>query len=110
MREAVLYNIFLDLQKVYYVIDRDRCLKIIAEYGVGPRALRILRTYWGRLTMVSRDGVYYASPFKGYCGVTQGYPLHPKIFNVVVDAITRHWVTVVADTEGLRMLIQDLAA
>ena len=35
----------------------------------------------------------------GYRGVTQGGPLPPKIFNVVVDAIIRYWVVVVALTE-----------
>ena len=29
--------------------------------------------------------------------MTQGYPLSPTIFNVVVDAVGRHWVTVVVE-------------
>ena len=33
-------------------------------------------------------------------GVTQGDPLSPTIFNVVVDAVVRHWVTLsVEDAE-----------
>ena len=32
--------------------------------------------------------------------MTQGDPLSPTIFNLVVDALVRHWVTgVIADTE-----------
>ena len=46
MREAVLFDVFLDLQKAYDTMDWDRCLEIIAAYGVGPRALRLLQTYW----------------------------------------------------------------
>ena len=35
--------------------------------------------------------------------VTQGGPLSPMIFNVVVDAVIQHWVTVVVDPqEGAR--------
>ena len=53
-------------------------------------------------------------PFKGYKGVTQGNPLPPTIFNVAVDAIIRHWMTVVTPTEagmgGLGLTIIDLAA
>ena len=32
---------------------------------------------------------------KGRKGVTQGNPLSPTIFNVVVDAVVHHWVTIV---------------
>ena len=44
--------------------------------------------------MVDRAGGYYWEAFKGARGVTQGKPLSPTIFNVVVDAVLRHWVTV----------------
>ena len=37
--------------------------------------------------------------FKGYSGVTQGNPLSPTAFNVVVDAVIHYWVAVVAPTE-----------
>ena len=49
MREEVLYVIFLDLQKAYDALDKERCLEILEGYSVGPRACRILQTYWGRL-------------------------------------------------------------
>ena len=42
MREAVLHKIFLDLQKAYDALNRDRCLKIPTGYGLGHRSLRIL--------------------------------------------------------------------
>ena len=77
MREVVLYKVFLDLQKAYDALDWDRCLKIFAAYGVGPRELRILKTYWYRLTMVARSRGYYVPPFKGYFLVTQGDPCPP---------------------------------
>ena len=38
-------------------------------------------------------GGYYGEAFKGVRGVTQGDPLSPTIFNVVVDVVVRHWVT-----------------
>ena len=66
MREAFLYDIFLDYQKAYAALDWDRCMEIFALYGVGPRTLRILWTYWGCLT---------------------GRPLFPMIFKVVVDTV-----------------------
>ena len=53
--------------------------------------------------MVARAGGYYRTGFKGGRGVTQGDPLSPTIFNVVVDAVVRHWVTLAvteAETRG----------
>ena len=42
--------------------------------------------------MVAHAGGYYGTAFRGERGVTQGDPLSPTIFNVVVDAVVRHWV------------------
>ena len=46
--------------------------------------------------------------------MTQGKPLPPKIFNVVVDAVVSHWMMVVTPTDvetgGLGLMIIDLAA
>ena len=79
--------IFLDLTKVCNALDRSRILEILEGYGVGPRARRLLRTYWGKSTMAAQAGGYYGTGFKGARGVTQGDPLSPTIFNVVVDAV-----------------------
>ena len=50
--------------------------------------------------MVVRAGGYYGEAFKGDRGVTQGDLLSPKIFNVVVDAVVRHWMEgLVTETE-----------
>ena len=45
MRETVLFEVLLYLKKAYNALDRDRCLEIIATYGVGPRTLQILWAY-----------------------------------------------------------------
>ena len=100
IREAVLYDIFLGLQKAYATLDRNRCHKIIAMYGVGPRVLSLLWMYWGWLTMVDRAGGYYGTLFKGYRGVTQGDPLFPTILNVFMESVICHWVMVVVATEA----------
>ena len=34
IREEVLYEIFLDLQNNYDTLDKDRCIEILAAYGV----------------------------------------------------------------------------
>ena len=44
---------------------------------------------------LGRMGGYYREAFQGFKGVTQGDPLSPTIFNMVVDAVVRHWVSLV---------------
>ena len=51
--------------------------------------------------MVARAGGYYGMAFKGERGVTQGYPLSPTLFNVVVDTFVHHWVKgVIVDADA----------
>ncbi len=37
-------------------------------------------------------GGNYGTPFKVYQGVTQGGPLSPKLFNILVHAVVREWI------------------
>ena len=54
----------------------------------------------GATTYGSAGGGYYVEPFCGEIGVTQGYPMPPTIFNVVVDTVVHHWESLVAETVG----------
>ena len=92
--------IFLDLHKSCYAFDRDRLLDILDRYRVGPWACCILREYWERLWMVARVGGYYGAAFKEFRVVTQGDPLSPTIFNVVVYTLVRHWSSLVEEISG----------
>ena len=78
MRETVLRAIFLDMRRAYYALDRERCIYILEGYGVGPRTICILRTYWDRLQMAENVGGRYGSDFQIHSGVTQGDPCHPQ--------------------------------
>ena len=56
--------------------------------------MRLLHQYWDHLGMVARANRYCVSPFKGYSGVTKGKPIMPKLFDVVVGAVVRHYMTI----------------
>ena len=69
--------------------ERDGCCR---HTGESPR-------WW------HGQGGYYGNGFKGARGVTQGDPMSPIIFNVAVDVVVRHWVTLAveeAETRGER--------
>ena len=42
----------------------------------------------------------YGAAFKGFRGLTQGDLLYPTIFNVVVDAVVCHWISLAEAGEG----------
>ena len=65
---------------------------------MGPQACRMLWTYWGWPRMAAMAGGYYGSDFQGFRGMNQGDLLSSTIFNVMVDAVTRHWFEVMAES------------
>ena len=65
-------------------MDRGWCFRI--------QALRLIRTIWDEAILVCRASGYHGSPFSAERGVTQGGPLSPTIFKIMVDAIVREWV------------------
>jgi hypothetical protein len=56
---------------------------------MGPNLIRILRNFWENLQVVPRQSGFYGHPIPSRRGVTQGDPLSPTIFNIVIDAIVR---------------------
>ena len=78
MREAVLFEVFLDLQKAYDALDWYICLEIISAYRVGHRTLRLFRIYWDRLIMLARAGGYFGLPLKWYHGLKNETPCPPR--------------------------------
>ena len=75
---------------------------------------RILRNYWVHLLVLARVGCYCGTLFQGYQGFTQCYPQSPTIFNIVVNTVTCHWVSIVGKEElgpeGFGWAVQWLAA
>ena len=68
----VLHAIFLDLRKSYNNLDKEPCIDILSGYGMGPRTIHILQTYWDRIHMTEKAGGHYRPAFQIHCGVTQG--------------------------------------
>ena len=86
-----LFMVFIDLKKAYDTLDRKEAMRILEGYGVGPNLRRIILHIWNEDTMVPRQSGYFGRPFKAKRGVKQGDIISPLIFNIMVDAVVRHW-------------------
>lgn len=95
-RQCPFYEIFIDLRKAYDTLDRERALAILEGYGVGPRAIRLLRQFWDQQQVVARQSDYHGDPFGATRGVTQGDIISPMIFNIIADAVIRYWLSIVS--------------
>ena len=42
LEQTPFFGIFVDLRKAYDAMDRDRCLKILRDVGVGEKTLRLI--------------------------------------------------------------------
>ena len=76
-------------------------MEILRDCGVGEKALRLIARFWRDAELVCRASGYYGRPFRARRGVTQGGPLSPTIFNLMVDAIVREWVRVLQEVHGM---------
>ena len=56
VRREILYEVFIDLRKSYYALDRELCMEIFVVYEVGPQTERLLLHYCEHLTMMDRVG------------------------------------------------------
>ena len=70
-----LYQIFLNFSKAYPLLHRKRILKILADYGVGPNTIRLLRNFWDKETIIAYQAGFFGEPFTLERGVTQGDPI-----------------------------------
>eukprot|EP00956_Cyclotella_meneghiniana_P003690 scaffold4479_cov46-Cyclotella_meneghiniana.AAC.3 len=100
LRQTLLYEVFIDLRKAYDAMDRRRTLMILEAYGAGPNMLHLIERFWDLAMLVCKAHGRYGEPFKSFRGVTQGGPLSPKIFNILVDAIVREWLRQILGDEA----------
>lgn len=91
VEQCPFYGIFLDLKKAYDAMDRDRCLNILRNVGVGENTVRLISRFWWDGLLACSAAGFYGALFRARRGVTQGGPLLPTIFNLMVDAVICEW-------------------
>jgi len=96
-----LFQIFLDLKKAYDSVDRDRTLNLLTQYGMGPKLINLLRNFWSRQNVVIRQSGFHGTPIQPERGQTQGGVFAGTLFNILLDAVIRHWLTLVVNDNGI---------
>ena len=109
IEQQPLFGVFLDLRKAFDAMDRDRCLDILKNYGVGPKILRLIKNFWHKAKLVCRASGRYGRSFRQSRGVTQGGPLSPRLFNIVVDAVVREWLRQALGEEAAKNGVAEMA-
>ena len=89
VEQCPLCGLFLDLRKTYDAIDRGRCLRILEDFGAGPKAQRPIKPFWDKGVLVCKAAGCFELFFKAGRGITQGGPVSPTIYNLMVDAVIR---------------------
>ena len=110
--QVALFQVFLDLRKAYDTLDRPRALEVMAAYGMGPQMLRLIDGYWRRQKIVTRESGYYGTPFTATRSSVQGGLFSPNLFNMQIDNVIRHWLTLVIEdptvgSDGLGLTVAE---
>jgi Reverse transcriptase (RNA-dependent DNA polymerase) len=61
--QQALFMVFIDLRKAYDSLDRTRALHTFEGYGMGPNMLRLIRNFWDRQQVVTRQQGYHGPAF-----------------------------------------------
>jgi hypothetical protein len=91
VEQEPLYQIYLDLRKAYDHLDQEGSLAIMTRCGVGPKLLRLQKTFWDKAQMVCRAGGSFGKHFGASLGIMRGSPLSSLMFNICVDAVIQEW-------------------
>jgi Reverse transcriptase (RNA-dependent DNA polymerase) len=101
------YQAFIDISKAYDSVCRQKLLYILRQYGAGPNVLNILSNFWQQLWVAPKQAGFYGPSIKSDRGVTQGDPLSPILFNLIIDAIIRETKRVTTHLDGFIIFYAD---
>ena len=84
-----LFHVSIDVWKAYDSIERKIFIEVLTGYGLSPKIRRLQQRYWSDQAVVPKLGWYYRQPFNTGIVVTQGGPVSPSVFNILVNVVIR---------------------
>ena len=84
-----LFACFVDLEKAYDLVSRDKLWKILQEYGVYGQLLRAIKSFYCRPEVCVQVDGKQSKPFHVGVGLRQGCVLSPLLFIVCTNWIDK---------------------
>ena len=85
-----LFACFVDLEKAYDRVPRDKLWKVLQEYGVDGQLLRAIKSFYCRPEVCVRVNGKQSKPFHVGVGLRQGCVLSPLLFIVYMNWIDKY--------------------
>ena len=87
-----IFMAFVDLEKAYDRVPRDKLWECLVEYGLSGELLRAIQSlYWKSSSCVRINGLK-SEPFTVNTGLRQGCVLSPLLFITYMDRISKSCV------------------
>ncbi|KAJ4447189.1 hypothetical protein ANN_09190 [Periplaneta americana] len=82
---------FIDYEIVFDSVDRNKPFQILADDSVPNTIIRTIYELYNHNTIKITIGSEHTEWRPINCGVRQGCPLSPLLFNIYINSIIRHW-------------------
>jgi len=83
--QSPVYVNFIDFRKAFDMVDRSTIWRIMRHYGIPPKIVNIIRSFYDGMTCQVIHNKDLSAPFTVTTGVRQGCLLSPMIFSLVID-------------------------
>ena len=77
-----------------------KLLQIIEGYGEGPKLRGLLAEFWSIQEVVTHQNGIHGPKLRASRRMTQGGIALPSLFNLVVESVVRHWMSLAVEDES----------
>jgi len=94
-----LYTCFVDFQKAYDTVPRERMWCKLQRLGVNGRMLSAVKALYAQVIMQVQGDSGETESFQSYVGLKQGCPLSPLLFGLYIDDLEDSIITAEGDAD-----------